>query len=442
MRRIVKLQLQKTKLVEQLQAINVKADLETDGVLTAEQETAYKALEAQVATLNDAIARQARLDADDLAAPAVERWPANGERPWGGELFTQRPPVGRARGRRYAEMFGAPQRDPGFTDFNEFLRVVHSGTHHPALQASHFEHTGAAGGFSVPDQFVMELLDKSLENEIVRPRATIEPMTSDKKRIAGWDMSDSSASAPGGFSVQWGIDEGGAVSLKTGKLKMLTLEARKVGLLAEASNELVADSPVFEDQLSTAIVAAMGWGLDLAFFTGSGAGQPRGILNDPALIVVAKETGQLPGTIVYENLTTIFSRMQPACHRNSVWVANSTAIPQLLSIVIGVGTGGVHFPVLQQDGGRFFIFGREVLFTEKLPAVGAQGDIGLYDLSQYAVGLRKEVALDRSSHVGFTRDMETYRALMRVDGQGRWNQAYKPKNGSTLSWAVTLAARA
>lgn len=127
--------------------------------------------------------------------------------------------------------------------------------------------------------------------------------------------------------------------------------------------------------------------------------------------------------------------------KNAVWVANSSAIPQLLQLTLGVGTGGVHFPVLRETDGRFFIFTREVLFTEKLPAVGTKGDILLADFSQYAIGLRKEISLDRSMHIGFAKDETNYRSIVRADGQGRWEKPYTPKNGPTLSPFVALATR-
>jgi len=64
--------------------------------------------------------------------------------------------------------------------------------------------------------------------------------------------------------------------------------------------------------------------------------------------------------------------------------------------------------------------GKEVLFTEKCPALGAKGDLILADLSQYAIGMRKEIALDRSNVPGWMEDMTDYRVIVRVDGQGTW----------------------
>jgi HK97 family phage major capsid protein len=84
---------------------------------------------------------------------------------------------------------------------------------------------------------------------------------------------------------------------------------------------------------------------------------------------------------------------------------------------------------------------RPVIFTEKLPALGKKGDIVLCDFSQYAIGIRREVLLDKSIHVGWATDSTGYRAIMRVDGAGTWSAPIQPKDGDTLSWCVTLAAR-
>jgi HK97 family phage major capsid protein len=232
------------------------------------------------------------------------------------------------------------------------------------------------------------------------------------------------------------------LDIKPAKLIARTLTAHLYGIVAQAGNSLLEDAPTFGTGLSDALGTAIGYGLDGTFFNGDGVGKPLGMLNDSATLTVSKETGQLAATVVYENLANMFARMHPSCHRNAVWVASSTTIPQLLGLQLGLGVAGVHFPVLQQDSGRFFIFGKEVLFSDQLPALGSKGDISLVDWSQYTVGLRKEITVDVSAHVGFLKNLQTYRAVTRVDGGGRWSQAFTPKAGSTLSWAVTLAARA
>lgn len=66
----------------------------------------------------------------------------------------------------------------------------------------------------------------------------------------------------------------------------------------------------------------------------------------------------------------------------------------------------------------------------------------LADFSHYAIGLRQQIVIQKSMHAGFQTDETAYRLVVRVDGQPRIAKAFTPKNGSTLSWCVKLAARA
>ncbi|MBI2834767.1 MAG: phage major capsid protein [Acidobacteria bacterium] len=356
--------------------------------------------------------------------------------------------IARPTGRRFVELFGgqvALSRD-GWTSPDEFLATLHAGLADPRLRpasvpgvhATATGRVGADGGFSVPTEFVAQWLDASLESEIVRPRATVWPMTSATRKVPGWDVSDSSSTLFGAFTGQW-VNEGAEITEQTPELMSLTLTACKLALVTQLSNELVADGLGYDEQLSRAIVKAAAWYLDLAFLRGTGAGQPLGVLNAPCLITVAAEGGQVASTIVYENLTKMFARQ--ANKQNSIWVANSTAIPQLAALSIAIGTGGSHIPVLTGRDGSFEILTRPVVFTEKVPALGSVGDIGLYDFSQYAIGLRQDMSLDRSAHAGFTRDTSYYRGLLRADGQPTWESAYTPYAGDALSPFVTVAAR-
>jgi hypothetical protein len=63
------------------------------------------------------------------------------------------------------------------------------------------------------------------------------------------------------------------------------------------------------------------------------------------------------------------------------------------------------------------------------------------DRSQYIVGLRREVSLEKSVHVGWQTDQSGYRSILRVDGMPRWTKVFTPVAGDTLSWCVTLATR-
>jgi HK97 family phage major capsid protein len=141
------------------------------------------------------------------------------------------------------------------------------------------------------------------------------------------------------------------------------------------------------------------------------------------------------------NILKMYARMHPACIPNAIWMASSTVIPQLASVFIESTTGGYSEPILKQQGDAFFVMGRPVIITEKCPTLGAKGDLILVDWSQYALGLRKEISIERSNAPGWTEDATDWRTIIRLDGQGKWNAPVTPVNGDTLSWCVVLQAR-
>jgi hypothetical protein len=56
--------------------------------------------------------------------------------------------------------------------------------------------------------------------------------------------------------------------------------------------------------------------------------------------------------------------------------------------------------------------------------------------------LRKELVIDRTNAVRWYERETSYRAILRVDGQGGWEAPITPAHGDDLSWVVTLDARA
>lgn len=327
----------------------------------------------------------------------------------------------------------------GFKNLDEFLTCIHSGLADVRLQQAATVGGNTSGGYLVPEQFEVGMLANALESSIVLPRAELHSMETDTKRVSGFDYSDSSTSIAG-FVGEW-LRETQPATVQEPKARQIKLSAKKLAVFTSASNEILADGTSFESQLREALQSALDYYLDTAFLSGSGDNQPRGVLNDPAIVEVAAEGPQDPGSVIYENLAKMYARLHPRSVSKAVWIVSQTLVPELLSIEIPIGTGGTFIPALREDSGRFFVLGREVLFTEKVPTAGNRGDITLCDLSQYAVGLRRGMTFERSNAVGWTSDVSHFRSIVRVDGIGKWNGPYTPANGDSLSWAVTLAAR-
>ncbi len=352
---------------------------------------------------------------------------------------TGRPGTGSKRS--YRSLFPESRRDSGgWANFGEFARQVSLGLVDDRLKRSITEGLGTEGGFTVPSQFTETLFDLSLEDEIVRKKATIFPMTSNERKVPGVVIGDHSSSLSGGIVTYW-KSEGADLTESTPTFRNVTLKAEKLTALGKASGEWVADN-VTGDAVERLYAQALGFEMDYRFFQGSGAGEPLGILRAPCTIEVSAEGGQGASTIVYENLVSMMSRMHPACFNRSMWIANVSTIPQLLTLSIVIGAGGSHVPVMKESNGSFSILTRPVIFTEKLPELGTKGDIILADLSQYYVGLTQDIRIDTSKHVGFASDELYFRAICRVDGQPSWDEPLTLKSGThTVSPFIVLEDR-
>lgn len=304
------------------------------------------------------------------------------------------------------------------------------------------------GGFLVFPQFSTMLLDSKLEDTIVRPRATVIPISgTNKLNLPVWDDVDHSSSLLfGGIQAVWKGEEKELDASKP-RLAEIALEPHKLTTLGYVTDEMLRFSAV---SMGAAMVplfqAAINWKEDDAYINGTGAGQPLGILNAAAKVEVAKETGQAADSIVYENVLNMFARLKIMNNSSVVWIANRTIIPQLAAMNLTIGTGGapVYTPANAVAGQPWqMLFGYPILFTEKVPTLGDAGDLVLTDLSQYLIG--DDTAgpdVQESIHVKFVYAQTAFRILKYSDGQSWMRKPFTPKNGDTLAPIVTLAARA
>jgi HK97 family phage major capsid protein len=305
----------------------------------------------------------------------------------------------------------------------------------------------ASGGFLVPEVLRAELLRVALETAIVRSRARVIPMDSARVPFPTIDSTSNASTVFGGISGYW-TEEGGSLTESEATFGRVVLDASKLTAYSEVPNELLQDSIVsFAAFIDSVFPAAIAWFEDIAFIRGHGVGQPLGVMNSPALVSVAKETGQAADTIVWENLVKMFSRMLPASLGSAVWVANIDTFPQLATMSLAVGTGGSAIWLNNGIvGPPMTILGRPLIFTEKMETLGGGGsgkDIAFIDFGYYLIGDRMQMRAENSPHVKFQNDITAYRIIERVDGRGWIQSAITPNKGTnTLSPFVTLDERA
>jgi HK97 family phage major capsid protein len=343
--------------------------------------------------------------------------------------------------------------DGQFKNFGEFMRtVVHNAdTSNPEIAAKRREiknalssNIPAEGGFLIPEEFRTELLQLALTESIMRPGATVIPMASLRVALPMIDSTSNVSSVFGGIVAYWTEEAATLVESKP-TFGQIVLDAKKLTARSDIPNELMADSAVSMDAfVGQKFPQALGWYEDAAFVSGSGAGEPLGMLNaaNPSLIVQTAVSGQGANTITWANVAAMFSRMLPSSLGKAVWVITPDAFVQLATMTIGnstlspiwIGTGqGSEAPPVT-------LLGRPVYLSEKAPStLGTQGDISFIDRSQYLIGDRMAMTAASSPHARFVDDVTVFRFIERVDGRPWMQSPITPKNGGPpLSSAVQL----
>ena len=304
------------------------------------------------------------------------------------------------------------------------------------------------GGFLVKTDFIEGLLNRTYELAVLGSRAWKVPISANANGVTLNGINETSradGSRWGGVLAYW-LAEAGTKTASKPEFRQMELKLKKLIGLCYSTDELLQDAGALEAVITRAFTEEFAFKVDDAIYQGTGAGMPLGILNSPALVTVSKEAGQPAATILFENIVKMWSRMWGRSRPNSVWLINQDVEPQLFSMSLAVGVGGV--PVYLPAGGLSSspygtLFGRPVIPIEHAATLGTVGDIMLADLSQYVMIDKGGIQAASSIHVKFVYDETAFRFVYRVDGQPLWNAALAPYKGAgnTLSPFVVLETR-
>ena len=353
--------------------------------------------------------------------------------------------------RSFAAMFkGSDTRRPQFENLGDFARAVYQRDPKLFVNAAGMSGgVGADGGFFVPPGFLAGLVDGSLSEEAIRPRATVIPMPSADITLPMFNTSNRSSTLANLEPEH--LAEGTTGTNQKALTRTVQLVAKKLMILVPTTAELMEDGgPAFDMLLRKYMVESLSQKLDDLFVNGNGAGQPLGIVNAPATVSVAKDSGQIAATVTPTNLAGMISRLAPGSFAKAVWLAHPSVLASLFVMaslvknVAGtenVGGFGPNWFTVNADG-TMSLLGRPLIVSDRCQQLGTVGDLIVADLSQYLVGIRGEARLAVDNSVGFKSDEIYFRLTMRVDGQPLLGAAITPRNGtSTLSPFVTLATR-
>ncbi len=400
------------------------------GVFTEEQRVAFDALNQEVAVL----------DGD------INRIKATMEATRAGSTVTL--PDG--------SISTSESTDPrgGFQSFGEFAQAVRRSAMSGAQVDSRLvleaaapgnfanESSGADGGFLVPVEFSTNLLSASY-NQV----QALLPLT-DNTPVQGNSMAfpvdETTPWGSSGIRAFW-TDEAATMGQSKPLFDPAVLRLSKLTALVPVTDELLSDSTAIGAYLNSKTPEAIMWKTNEALWDGNGVSKPKGFFRSGALVTVLKESAQVAGTIVRQNVSKMRARMPAASYARAIWMINNDALPQLDELAYGQATtnAAIYNPV----GGQFgygTLLGRPVMVTQHNESVGAKGDIALVDWKGYQTITKAGAGIETASsmHFWFDQGITAFRAIFRVAGQSGVTKAVAPNKGSaSLSPIVVLEAR-
>ena len=286
------------------------------------------------------------------------------------------------------------------------------------------EGAGASGGYTVPPEFTTNMMDLSVEQELIWPLAAKQPMARAEFRIPALDIAGTtyqagSSTALAGLTLRW-YGEGATIGESEPKFRQMLLKPHKAGTSVPVSNELLADNAIgLEALLSRMFGDAVKFTRDWQFFRGDGVGKPLGIYNSPCLVTT---TDAFTATPTVLELATMYQRLPASSDGRALWAIHSLLFAALMDVG-STSTAANALSWLPDINGRPgpALFGLPVRRSEKLPSSFATGGMALIDPKYYIAGDRAEIEIAMSEHVNFDDDETKWRVTTRVEGQPLWN---------------------
>jgi HK97 family phage major capsid protein len=351
-----------------------------------------------------------------------------------------------------------PQQQPqdqlpaGFKTWKEFVGAVafgiRTGKADPRLKMYEAEPgeqkdlsgaTGSAGGVLIPQTQMTEIMSVAEPLTVVRSRATRIPMSTRSVKIPVLDQTSATAGTPhffGGINVAW-TEEGGTIGENDPAWREAELVARELVGATTVGNSLLKDVPALAAFLGSrrGFPGAIAWKEDFAFLRGDGVGKPLGIVNAACTKAVTRASTNHIKFDDLANMEAGFMGEEP------VWIGSISAKAELM-LMNGPSGNPSYLWGNAATGVPNTLLGHPILWTDKLPALGALGDLILADLSYYLVGTLEEgTTLESSPHQKFTSNKTVFRIVHRVDGQPWLSKVITLTDGTTtLSPFVQIAA--
>jgi HK97 family phage major capsid protein len=292
------------------------------------------------------------------------------------------------------------------------------------------------GGYLVPEEFRNIMIMYDAEDTLVWDRATVWPMTGEKiqfpKLNQNPDVQADGFDNFAGVSFGW-VEEGGEKPETEPTFGMVEMIVHELAGYTEITNTLLDDSVInLVNYLTRLFRSAWYWYTDKSFIQGTGGKQPLGIINDPSILSVYRQTAD---TIEFQDVLNMESRMPAVFDTNAVWFITKQGRAALRGQTVSSSSKALVLQEMYGDqtkGYDMTILGKPAYLADgKIPAIGSTGDLILGTWAFYYVGFRQDFSMDSSRHYKFRNNRTALRCSGRLDGQAAIPQAFVELDAAT-----------
>ena len=253
----------------------------------------------------------------------------------------------------------------------------------------------ALGGYTVPEDFHAEVIKDLAGFAVIRSRARVVPtnrshLVFPSIQAATTDADIYATGYTGSWKAEAYVTGGTAPTVQNqprfGQERIPVHSWAPDAI--EITTELLEDSAANLDTVLAQIIAeTKALDEDSAFLNGTGVNQPLGILNSGLSTVNSGSAAAL----TYPGLLDLYATLPSQYRQNAVWIMASMTYADILSLA-----DSQNMPIFTPNQMPGTLWGKPILFSEFMPAVGAGNEPIIFgDLNYYIIAERRELRVQR-----------------------------------------------
>lgn len=395
------LQTRRLSAWEQAKKLLDEAEGRADHALTAEEETTYQRLNADIDQIDQRVkewvdAEKRRKDAEESFRELLAQPVDPAHKPPGG-------PGGPAGGDTASQLRSFLKGEAGKSYEIRADRVVAVDEFRTLSKL-----TAAAGLNTVKTSFYDRLMAHLIEVSGILTAGPTLLTTTTGEQI---QVPKTTGHSTGALTA-----EAAAIAASDPTFGQVPLDAFKYALLLQLSNELLNDTSVdLEGYIAMQAGRAVGNAFGTHAITGTGTNQPNGLVTAATLGVTG--AASVAGAFSFDNLIDLFFSVI-APYRNSpscAWMLRDSSLATARKLK---DTNGSYlWTPAATVGAPDTILSKPVYTDPNIAAVALSARSVLFgDISQYFVRQVGSIRFEQSEHFAFNTDLMTYRVVYRADG--------------------------